>query len=410
MNYIDLFAGAGGLSEGFIRSGFFPIAHIERDKHFCLTLKTRIAYNYLKEEDRVDEYSGYLKGEITRDELYNLIPDPLLETVINKEITGKNCNELFESVDNLLRYFEKQSIDIIIGGPPCQAYSLGGRWIDKDEKLNDNRNYLYKLYARFLLKFKPKLFIFENVPGIRTACTGKYYRNLKKYYRKIGYNVDDKILNAADYGVLQKRKRVIIIGLKKGLNFQYPEFDTVDNKWTVKDILSDLPALMAGEAIDVGKYISGPTEYLNKFDIRNGNDFVIQHIARPHNEKDLRIYKMAIELWDRDGIRLKNSDIPAEMRTQKNVKSFLDRFKVVSQNDYSHTIIAHIAKDGHYYIHPDINQLRSLSVREAARIQSFPDSYFFEGHRTSVLTQIGNAVPPLLAYSIAQKFQEMLNA
>ena len=410
MNYIDLFAGAGGLSEGFIRSGFFPIAHIERDKHFCLTLKTRIAYNYLKGEDRVDEYYGYLKGEITRDELYNLIPDPLLETVVNKEITGKNCNELFESVDNLLRDFKKQSIDIIIGGPPCQAYSVGGRWIDKDEKLKDNRNYLYKLYARFLLKFKPKLFIFENVPGIRTASTGKYYRNLKKYYRKIGYNVDDKILNAADYGVLQKRKRVIIIGWKKGLNFQYPEFDTIDNKWTVKDILSDLPALMAGEAIDVGEYISEPTEYLNKFDIRNGNDFVIQHIARPHNEKDLRIYKMAIELWDRDGIRLKNSDIPAKMRTQINVKSFLDRFKVVSKNDHSHTIIAHIAKDGHYYIHPDINQLRSLSVREAARIQSFPDSYFFEGPRTSVLTQIGNAVPPLLAYSIARKFQEMLNA
>jgi DNA (cytosine-5)-methyltransferase 1 len=116
---------------------------------------------------------------------------------------------------------------------------------------------------------------------------------------------------------------------------------------------------------------------------------------------------MAIERWE-EGVRLKNSDIPEEMRTQQNTSSFLDRFKVVDGEGFSHTMIAHIAKDGHYYIHPDKEQLRSISVREAARIQSFPDDYFFEGPRTSVFTQIGNAVPPIFAQSLARKIKALI--
>ena len=120
------------------------------------------------------------------------------------------------------------------------------------------------------------------------------------------------------------------------------------------------------------------------------------------------VYKYAINQWNTEGVRLKYPELPERLKTHKNTKSFLDRFKVVNGKGISHTVVAHIAKDGHYYIHPDIQQCRSISVREAARIQSFPDDFYFEGSRTAAFTQIGNAVPPLMAFAIAQKIKELL--
>jgi DNA (cytosine-5)-methyltransferase 1 len=135
---------------------------------------------------------------------------------------------------------------------------------------------------------------------------------------------------------------------------------------------------------------------------------VTQHIARPHNEQDLEIYSIAIDKWINDKERLKYSDIPKRLQTHNNTVSFLDRFKVVDLFGHSHTLVAHIAKDGHYYIYPDSDQVRSISVREAARIQSFPDNYYFEGGRTAAFRQIGNAVPPLMAEAIANKLKHLL--
>lgn len=405
MKYIDLFAGAGGLSEGFFREGFEAVAHIEKDHHACQTIKTRTAFHYLKGEERIGEYVRYLRNEITRDEFYNLIPSEILETVIESEISKETKEHLFELIDKKLENEngEDGELDLIIGGPPCQAYSSASAYI---EEKNEDLIYLYELYGDFLEHFNPKMFIFENVPGIYTADEGTYYKGLKSRFSEAGYCLEDRKLNAANFNVPQKRQRVIIVGWREDLDLQYPELEACEPLVNVNDLLKDLPKLMQGESIEVGGYAGEATEYVSNY-IRNGIDVLTHHIARPHNDRDLNIYKMAIDKWEK-GVRLKNSDIPKKMRTQKNTSSFLDRFKVVNGEGFSHTMIAHIAKDGHYYIHPDREQLRSISVREAARIQSFPDDYFFEGPRTSIFRQIGNAVPPLMGQELAKVIKKQL--
>jgi DNA (cytosine-5)-methyltransferase 1 len=161
------------------------------------------------------------------------------------------------------------------------------------------------------------------------------------------------------------------------------------------------------------RYRTKPTNYLNQTGIRNGLDILTQHIARPNKEQDKKIYRIAVSRWNSGKVRLDYNDLPESLKTHKNRHSFFDRFKVVADNlDHSQTVVAHIAKDGHYYIHPDINQNRSISVREAARLQSFPDDYYFEGvkegkNRTAAFKQIGNAVPPLMSYLIAKELYKL---
>ncbi|NCP85088.1 MAG: DNA cytosine methyltransferase, partial [Bacteroidetes bacterium] len=203
---------------------------------------------------------------------------------------------------------------------------------------------------------------------------------------------------AKDFGVLQDRKRVIIIGWKKELNLKYPEFETTENNFQIlKDLFSDLKPLKNGQGtLNAVAYTTQPTEYLKQTNIRNGLEFVTQHIVRPNNDNDLEIYQIAIEHWN-NGKRLNYAELPKRLIKHTNTDSFVNRFQVVNGKGVSHTVVAHIAMDGHYYIHPDKKQNRSISVREAARIQSFLDDYFFEGSRTAAFKQIGNAVPPLMA-------------
>jgi DNA (cytosine-5)-methyltransferase 1 len=406
VTYIDLFAGAGGMSEGFLRAGFEPVVHVEYDEAACYTLKTRTAFYFLKERGNLDIYHKYLKGEITREELYSFIPRDTLNSVLHAEI-GKENKKIFNSIDLALN---ADPVDLIIGGPPCQAYSVVGRAPLK-HKQDDERTRLYIQYGRFLKRYNPKMFVFENVPGILSAAGGQYFKNLQRYYRRLGYTVEAQLLNSYDYGVIQHRNRVIIIGWKKELEFSYPDIPVVASRHYRESIFSDLPPIMKGEKTRIHKYCADTNDYLRHNSIRNGIDFVTQHITRPHNERDLMIYKLAIEYLEQ-GERLKNDQIPDKMRTQKNVSDFLDRFKVVDNEP--HTMIAHIAKDGHHFIHPDKKQLRSISVREAARIQSFPDDYYFEGvkenqPRTAAFRQIGNAVPPLMAEKIAEQIKKILN-
>lgn len=408
LNYIDLFAGAGGLSEGFVREDFHPVAHVEMNKEACDTIRTRIAFHYLTRNKKSKAYFSYLKNEISRDELWSQVPEELLNSVINTEISNKTISSIFSQIDKNLD--SKKQVDLIIGGPPCQAYSLVGRSRDPNRMKGDKRNYLFRYYAQFLERYKPKYFVFENVLGLLTAGNKKYLNEMIRLFDSIGYSVaEPTVLNTEEYGVLQKRRRVIIIGQRGKKKFDFPTPDKIKNNWqTKRDLLFDLPRLNPGDELPVTYYTKPINEYLEQSKIRNGVDFVTQHIARNHNDRDLEIYSMAIDKWMNNQERLKYNDIPKRLQTHKNTKAFLDRYKVVDPEGHSHTIVAHIAKDGHYYIYPDSKQVRSLSVREAARIQSFPDDYYFEGGRTSAFKQIGNAVPPLMAKAIAKEIKAKL--
>ena len=407
MNYIDLFAGAGGLSEGFIRAGFTPIAHVEMNKDACDTLKTRTAFHYLKDNNRINEYLNYLKGNITREELWSKLPNHLIKSVINKEISPETLPSIFDVIDKEL---DGNNVDLVIGGPPCQAYSVAGRSRDPNGMVDDPRNHVYKYYIEFLKRYNPKMFVFENVPGILSANKGHYLELIFKAVRDSGYELDKRILNAKNFGVLQDRKRVIIIGWKKNLKLKYPEFEEKVNQYEVlKDLFSDLPKIKSAQGEWMAtKYSKSATSYLLNSKIRNSINFTTQHISRFNNENDLEIYRIAVEKWVGDGKRLKYGELPTRLIRHNNLKSFTDRFQVVNHKGLSHTVVAHICSDGHYYIHPDIKQNRSITVREAARIQSFPDDFFFESSRTAAFKQIGNAVPVLMAEGIAMKIKEML--
>lgn len=408
-SYVDLFAGASGLSEGFRLAGFQPVAHVERDENACHTIRTRISYHHCKDNNLEDFYKDYYYGKIDRDYFYSAIPFDKTDTVINKEISDDNFEFIISKINLAKKQLDIDKIFALIGGPPCQAYSVRGRKANEHKKKYDQRIYYYKLYARFLRELKPKLFVFENVPGLLSFEDGYIFDDLRETLANEGYTLDYKILNASDFGVLQDRKRIVIIGWKNELSFSYPSFEKINYDAVVYDLLNDLPALKPGSYNPPLYYSNNSTSYLNKSEIRNGYRKVSLHNTRPHNPIDLEIYKRVIDLWNSKQQRLKYGSLPKKLRTHKNIEGFLDRFKVVAGDaKYSHTLIAHIAKDGHYYIHPDINQCRSISVREAARIQSFPDNFIFEGPRTAAFTQIGNAVPPLMANSLAKKIKENL--
>ena len=407
--YLDLFAGAGGLSEGFIRAGYEPVAHVEMDAAACYTLKTRAAYHWLKKQQNLVPYTRYLKGEISRTDFYDLIPEEILGSVLNYEISQEILPSIFKDIDALLG---NEKLDLIVGGPPCQAYSIAGRARSENKMVGDKRNYLYKLYAEFLKKYQPKYFVFENVLGLLSARDEDgtlHFDNMRKLFKACGYTTDFRPLNASDYGVLQNRKRIILIGYRGEKTDFYPEIPVVKSKHKVGELFCDLPPIKAGEGVITpvetahytGKYLF--SSKIKEYD----KEPVTFHQARPNTAQDLEIYRIVVDTWNKSKTRIAYTDLPERLRTHNNTKSFLDRFKVVAGNlTCAQTVVAHISRDGHYFIHPDIRQNRSLTPREAARIQTFPDNYYFESvtgkpSRTLAYKQIGNAVPVCLAYSIA---------
>ena len=415
LRYLDLFAGAGGLSEGFIRSGYEPVAHVEMDRAACFTLRTRTAFHWLKDQNAEEQYCGYLQRRITRAELYDLVPENLIQSVIHAEIAKDTLASISRQIDRLL---DNKRLDLIIGGPPCQSYSLVGRSRSANGMEGDSRSYLYTYYAEFLKEYKPACFLFENVPGLLTARdkNGKrYLDNMRALFRECGYETEPMTLSADDYGVPQRRKRVFLVGRQsRTASFDFPEPERCKPRGIVKELLSDLPFLKAGQGeTGLCTVTTCKSEWLYETGIGDDDFPVTWHQARPHKEQDLEIYRIAVNRWNSDRSRLNYNELPEYLQTHRNRSSFLDRFKVVAGNlRYSHAVVAHIAKDGHYYIHPDIEQNRSLTPREAARLQTFPDNYYFESQievprRGHAFRQIGNAVPVLLAQKIADKLKEI---
>lgn len=405
--FIDLFAGCGGLSEGFIRQGFFPVAHVEMNADGCDTIKTRIAFHYLETVGKLDIYNEYLLKKISKTDFYNKIPSEYMNSVITAEISDETIDGIFQCVDKSIKELCDKDVDMIIGGPPCQAFSTLSRHHENIEE--DPRCYLYKQYGKFLDKYKPKGFVFENVVGILSAKDSNgtlHFKNIKQHFKDLGYETHHAVYNAADYGVLQNRKRVIIYGWRSDIDFKVPQLHTWINDWATSFVFEDLQSIPAGG--QGNQYCCEPNAYLKESKIRVGDELLTQHITRPLNSSDALRYKFAVEQFLNSGKRISYLDFPEEYQTMHNKGAFLDRFKVVNRFGKSHTVVAHIAKDGHYYIYPYLNTIRSISVREAARLQSFPDNFYFEGSRSAIFKQIGNAVPPLLAEAIAKGIKELL--
>lgn len=435
MNVIDLFSGGGGLTEGFTREGYKIVAHIEKDKWACETLKTRIIYYYLKNNNDLDLYYDYIKKsvdyrkvDVNREIIFRKYPElkkKLEYEVLNYSFGNveedKNATDIdviIKSIKKSMKYNKVRKIGIIIGGPPCQVYSLVGRGVMKDRAENDKRNFLFRYYKQIVKEFNPKMFIFENVPGIITAKSGKILESINQEFKEIGYTLlsgineepRKNIVECVNLGIPQNRKRVILFGFKSELNYNYPNFlkyKTGIDDLSTKAVISDLPKRQSGEG-KYGEILEYPKEIeLSKFQkiIREDSPFITLHQTRFHNEIDRLNYRDVI-LKAEKGENFIYTDIPENRRTHKNTKAFIDRYKVHWWSNTPHTILAHLSKDGHYNIHPDINQCRSISVREAARIQTFPDNYFFEGPKSAQFMQIGNAVPPMLAQMIAKSVKK----
>lgn len=417
LSFIDLFAGAGGLSEGFIQAGFTPVAHVEMNPYACQTLETRAAYHYLKSQGReaLQSYYDYERGIITREQLFEQVPQEERESVINKEMSSKTAKSIYHKIDHLMEHKGINHVSVIIGGPPCKAYSLVGR-AQTNHMLRpmeeDPRNELYKQYVNFLKRYEPEMFVFENVQGITSARNGEAFADLQRELNRIHYTFECHIQNAQTFGVMQNRKRMIIIGWRQGTEHFYPEFEQQEIHSVVWDLLSDLPQVeRGGQAFEYASPYDESSAYVRAHNLRTEDDVLTLHKARIHNERDVEIYKRTINAWFNNHAhqRLHYNELPDDLKTHHNQTSFVDRFKVIeADTNACHTVLAHLAKDGHYFIHPDINQCRSITVREAARLQTFPDNYYFEGNRSAQFTQIGNAVPPMMAYGIAQQIMQQL--
>lgn len=402
LNTIDLFVGCGGLSEGFEQSRKYKmLGAVEWEDAPVNALR-----NHLKNKWSIsDSDKRVLRFDIQRtDELFD----------------GWN-DEKFGSHPGLDSLIGDQQLDVIIGGPPCQAYSVAGRIRDEHGMKEDYRNYLFESYLTVVQHYKPKAFVFENVPGILSAKPGdgsvKIIDLIQKAFADAGYVVLDDlsqaIIDMTEYGVPQNRKRVIILGLSKEYfgdkasallksfySSYLPEYK-VERKATVRDAIGDLPKLTPLEE---------PTSYMGKkLSHSLPNPMINGHVSRFHSKRDVDVFRFLAEDIASGEKKYTGADSLKKLYTQLTGKtSNVHKYYVLRWDEPSNLIPAHLYKDGLRHIHPDPEQARTITVREAARLQTFPDDYKFDCSQSDAFKMIGNAVPPLFAKKVANAVYHLI--
>ena len=401
-NTIDLFAGCGGLMDGFMQEGGYDtLACVEWETFPCITLANRLEKKWHHKNAKEE----VVRFDIQRtDELINGFDD---------EVFGKH--------QGLEKLIGDKKIDIVIGGPPCQAYSLAGRIRDPHGMRDDYRNYLFESYIRIINHFKPAFFVFENVVGMLSAMPDgtPIVNKIEKAFNDAGYFIIDDfkraVFDVADFGIPQHRKRVIILGVKKDACSQdcqdliedfykviMPKMKESSRVRTVRDAIGDLPKILPSKEIikkDGHKYSH----------IAIDGKGILNHVPRFHSERDQKIFTMLAEDIESGRNEYVSTDSLKALYTKMTgKKSNIHKYYVLRWNEPSNTIPAHLYKDGMRHIHPDPIQARSITVREAARLQTFADDFEFLGPMMAQYKMIGNAVPSDFAKTIAKGVHKLL--
>ncbi len=372
LKVVDLFAGAGGLSLGFKKAGYDIRSHIEIDERCCETIKVNATST---------------------------------EQIFNVDITNHKSylKDLKASIGG--------NLDGIIGGPPCQAYSIAGRNKEENKMDEDPRNFLFESFDFLLRRLKPKFFIFENVTGMLSAnpfgvdINSQIYNSFNKSGYHVRSNFKECVFDMSDFGIPQKRKRVIIFGVRKS---DYKNYEQVveafyssmkkkkkKKKKTVSDAIGDLPKLF-------------PQQISSKISHSSNKEFS-EHEPRFHNERDITIFRLLAKDIETGKNKFTSTEALKKVYEKfTNKKSAVHKYYVLRWDEPSNIIPAHIYKDGLRHIHPDSQQARSITVREAARLMTFPDSYKLQGSRGDKYKMLGNAVPPEFSKIIAKVIQKVL--
>ena len=475
---VDVFAGPGGLNEGFSSLVddrgvplFQTVGSFEMDQVACQTLRLRAALRHHRRQhgSHPDVYYRFLRGETDIESLrahtdlevaFKESEAEVQEMALGPATRTDSSARITEMLHRSSQHYEPW---ILIGGPPCQAYSIAGRSRRRSDPTfaDDEKHVLYREYLEIIRSFRPTVFVMENVKGMLSsqhagdAIFRRILDDLRSPAPGVQYDVHsfvvpgddpsptDFIIRAERFGVPQKRHRVILLGVLRGMGLPTPAALSVQDTVTVRDVIEDLPAIRSkisprrsddpdlwsrareeawrAAGLEVASQLRVPPvvdeRYLPGYESRIQGalatwltDSAIQgvtlHQSRAHMVSDLHRYGYLSVMAGR-GIRPKLHDLPPGLlpnhrNATRADAPFIDRFRVQGWAEPSTTVVSHISKDGHYYIHPDPLQVRSLTVREVARLQTFPDDYFFLGSRTQQYHQVGNAVPPHLARQLGR--------